>query len=123
LKREAVDFFLVPDKQIAIHIRLENWARSCWGGFGTSVSPMFRQYRSAEHWQGPTAPSMPIDRIDASTIAKEVRKLPEPHMRALNWYYIGNPNEKRTRQDIGCTRTALAQYVLDGRTMLINRRV
>jgi hypothetical protein len=121
MKRDP-DFFFVPEKQLAMHARLENWARSCWGGYGTSVHPMFRQYRSAEHWHAPSA-SVPIDQQDASKIAKGVAMLPEPHMRSLQWWYIKPTSPLRARREIGCTLAGLARYVIDGRQMLINRRV
>jgi hypothetical protein len=83
---------------------------------------MFRLYRSDEVWHAPE-PSIPVDRADAAKIAKGVRELPEPHMRALGWFYVTPGSPMKIRRVIGCTAEALARYVLDGRTMLINRMI
>jgi hypothetical protein len=66
---------------------------------------------------------MPIDHQDAHKIGEGVHALPEPHMRALDWYYVSNGSPMKARRLIGCTAAGLALYVKDGRTMLINRRV
>ncbi len=122
MKRDYVDFHAIPAAQLAMHERLLNWARSCFGGYGNSASPMFRWYRSTEVWIAP-APSIPVDEHDASKIAKGVHALPEKHMRALNWYYVSTGSPLKARKAIGCTFDGLAAFVIDGRQMLINRRI
>lgn len=122
MKRDAVDFHLIPQRQEVMHLRLENWARSQFGGPGASASPMFRLYKSDEVWHAPMA-SIPVDLQDAAKIAKGVRALPEPHMRALDWHYVNTCSPLKIRRAMGWTAEALAMYVIDGRDMLINRRI
>lgn len=122
MKRDAIDFHEIPDRQVAIHTRLENWGRSCWSTTGPSASPMFLLYRSDEVWHAPEA-KIPVDQHDADKIARGVRALPQPHMQALQWYYVRPGSPIKARRIIGCTLEALRVYVLDGRSMLINRRV
>jgi hypothetical protein len=120
--RPSVDFHLVHPKHAAIHTRLENWARWCRGSGGSSASPMFRLYRSGEQW-GNAEPSVGIDGLDASKVAKGVIALPVRHRAAVNWCYITASNPRRACQSIGTTMDGLAQYIHEGRQMLVNRHV
>jgi hypothetical protein len=122
MKRDTIDFHQVPERQVAMHERLENWGRSCWSGSGAACSPMFRLYRSEEVWHA-LEPRMSVDQQDAAKISKGVKALPEPHMRALQWCYVTGGSPMRARMVIGCTAEGLAMYVVDARTMLINRRI
>ncbi len=122
MKRDAIDFHAIPERQAKMHERLENWARSQFGGFGASASPMFRLYKSDEVWYAPMA-TVPVDHQDAAKIARGVHALPEPHMRALDWHYVNTCSPLKIRRTLACTAEALARYVIDGRDMLINRRV
>lgn len=122
MKRDYVDFSEVPLHQMAIHGRLENWSISCFGRSGSNTSPMFRLYRSDEVWD-PSPPSIPVDSADAAKIARAVSALPRPHMLAVNWYYVTRGAPIHGRRSIGCTLAELARYVIDGRQMLINRKV
>lgn len=83
---------------------------------------MFRAYRSTGVWQGITACGAPIDQADALRIAKGVQALPEPHMRALGWCYVKPGPVIAIRKQLACTAEALNRYIVDARTMLINRR-
>lgn len=120
--RSLIDFHAVERKHIQIHDRLENWARTFWGGAGSSASPMFRLYRSDEHW-APPVPSIPIDHLDAAKIGKGVALLPAPHSAALKWCYIRQSNPRKQCQALGVSMEGLALYIRDGRQMLVNRRV
>ena len=122
MKRDAVDFSTVPAHQQAMDARLGNWARSLFSSAGSSESPMFRLYRSTDVHAIPHV-SMPYDAQDAIRIAKGVRALPDSHVHALNWHYIKPGNPRRACQTIGCTMAGLAQYVIDGRQMLMNRGI
>ena len=102
--------------------RLCNWARSLFSSAGSSESPMFRLYRSSDVHAIPHV-SMPYDSADAIRIAKGVRALPDSHVHALNWHYIKPGSPRKACQVIGCTMAGLAQYVVDARSMLINRGV
>ena len=122
MMRELVDFHLVPEHQLAMHSRLENWARSLFGSAGGTTGPMFRLYRSTEVHQAPHV-SMPYDSHDAMLIAKGVRELPVQHRASVDWYYVRTGNPGKACRAIGCTMAELAQLAIDARAMLINRRV
>jgi len=123
LKRDYTDFAFVPETQLAMHARLENWGRSCNGGRSSSTSPMFRQFVPARHWDGGycVATRAPCDRQDAVKVGRAVFGLPEPHRLALHWYYVQKTSVSQGRRAVCCTAESLAMYVIDARTMLINR--
>ena len=121
MKRD-VDFTSIPENQRAIDLRLENWARSLFGSGGSGASPMFRLYRSSDvHAMAHV--SMPYDSHDAIKIAKGVRELPDKHRAAINWAYVTTGAPGRACRAIGCTMPELAQLAIDGRQMLLNRKV
>jgi DNA-directed RNA polymerase specialized sigma24 family protein len=118
---DFVDFFLVEPHQQEIHKRLENWAKWCFGPYGSSASPMFRLYR-ADNWErGSTA--IPVDGADAQKIAKGVALLPALHREALQWNYVTGGSPTKARKKLGVTTQGLMQLIRDGRQMLINRQV
>lgn len=123
--REFVDFSHVPVAQADMHDRLLNWGRAVRSNSCAAASPMFRLYRSADHWDDadPKQAAMPVDQHDAITIAKAVQALPEPHMLALDWYYLTKGEPMAGRRMLACTAAGLCRYVIDGRQMLINRGV
>ena len=122
MMREAVDFHLVPANQEAIHLRLLNWARAQRNSTGSDTAPMFRQYRSSDQWATPSA-SMPVDQRDAAKINKGWQQLPGNHRAAIRWHYISPGSPTKACKGIGCTMADLARFVVDGRSMLINRGV
>lgn len=119
--RASVDFHAVPQAQVAIHERLENWARWCHNSGGRAVQPMFRLYRSSEQWQAPEV--RVVDSLDAQRVQKGVSSLPECHRKAVAWCYVQRTNPRRAAVSLAVTMEGLALLVKDGRTMLINRRV
>jgi DNA-directed RNA polymerase specialized sigma24 family protein len=122
MKRDSfVDFFQVPTHQQGMHKRLENWARAQFSGGGSSASPMFRLYRTPDHWQ--RQPGIPVDHHDAAKIAKGVADLPEKHRHALQWNYVYGGSPMKARKEIGCTMEGLMSYINDGRQILMNRKV
>jgi hypothetical protein len=121
--RDHVDFVLVPEHQVALHVRLENWGRWCHGSGHAQMSPMFRMYRSSETFAGLQTAGSAVDIPDAVLVAKGVIALPEDHRHAMSWYYVNQGSPARACRVIGCGMTHLARLVIDGRTMMINRRV
>jgi hypothetical protein len=122
VRRDAfVDFFAVEPHHISIHKRLENWAQWCFSRGGSSASPMFRLYRTAEHWSRET--SMPVDFHDASKISKGIAMLPQPHREALQWNYVTGGSPSKARSRLGVTARGLLSLIRDGRQMLLNRQV
>lgn len=119
--RRDIDFHLVPEHQLAMHARMLNWARWCRGSGSSSVSPMFRGYRSTDVWAAPSV-SEPVDSIDGMRIAKAVYALPEEHRKSVTWHYI-EPwvVPFKVCKMLACRPETLAQLVIDGRQMMINR--
>jgi hypothetical protein len=106
MKRDDfVDFFAVEPHQLAMHKRLENWAQWCFSGGGGCASPMFRLYRTPEHYSRETA--IPVDFGDAAKIAKGVAALPEPHRESLQWNYITGGSPTKARKKLGVTAAGL----------------
>lgn len=120
MKRGHVDFFLVEYKHLAIHGRLENWARWCRNGPASRVQPMFRLYRSTDIW-AQHEPAIPVDSLDAAHMQKAVTKLPKPNSGALCWYYLKPVDPKRAARAAATTLEGLALLVRDGRQMLVNK--
>lgn len=118
----TVDFTIVPEHQLAMHDRMLNWGRWCYGTGHAQASPMFRMYRSSEVYQYMSETAIQVDTHDAAKIAKAVIALPEDHRHAASWYYINKGAPVRACRIIGCGMQHLARLVIDGRTMLINRR-
>ena len=121
--RQYTDFSHVPEHQIAMHARLENWGRWCYGAGHAQMSPMFRLYRSSQARTAYVEISVPVDTADAAVVANGVIALPEQHRHALSWYYVNRGSPKRACQVIGCAQSTLAIYVIDGRQMMLNRNV
>lgn len=124
MMREAVDFNLVPERQLAIHARLsDDWRAYCHGGVGSSVAPMFRQYRSSEVYEA--ASTKPHgDPVAGAKLNAAIIALPGDKYRlALQWAYITEGPPTKARKQIGCTLAGLYKLICDARTMLINRRV
>ena len=125
MKREMVDFFLVPDHQLAIHLRLENWSRYDKGrSCAWSQAPIWKLGKSnGRQWHTPELrPS--VDTLDGHAIEKAVGSLPAPHRDAIRWYYVfAILNPSRMRRHLGVTDRGLGELVADGRRMLINRKV
>ena len=120
--RPHVDFSAVEPHQIAVHDRLENWARWSKGrSAGIACSPMFRLYRSTEGHAEDTPRA--IDSLDAQRVQKGVSALPAPHRIAVSWCYINRSNPRKAAEHLGRSMEGLAQLIADGRQMLINRKV
>lgn len=120
MKRESIDFHQVAERHLAIHARLLNWARWCNGKPGSSVSPMFRAYRSTDVWAAPSI-GEPVDKLDAAKIAKAVIALPDKHRSATQWHYVKPVAPGRAARELAVTLADLAKLVHDARTMLVNR--
>lgn len=122
MQRDFIDLHIVPDHQLAMHERLQNWARWCRGKPASAVAPMFRGYRSSDVWAAPEV-GTPVDKLDASKIASAVAALPETHRAATGWHYVHPVSPGRAARELGLTIAALGQAVIDARQCLINRRI
>ena len=114
-----VDFAYVPANQYDIHDRLLNWAKWARGAGARNVHPMFRQYRN-DYWEPAPAASY-ADTVDALAVQKTMKDVPEKHRLAVQWYYIARSNPQRMCRELGVTKAALADLVIDGRNMVKNR--
>ena len=123
MKRDAIDFHVIPEKQQAIHARLENWER--WvrvRPHGWFTHLMWRNSRTSRQWEVSPYIGVPVNTIDAMLIEKAVSALPVKHRDALRWYYVrkGNNPVAMARQ-LALSKQGLADLVEAGRTMLNNR--
>jgi len=122
MKRDAIDFHVIPEKQQAIHARLENWRR--WvivRPHGWQVAPMFRMYQSkARQWHAHVIQT-PVDTLDAVLLEKAVSALPAKHRDAIRWSYVHCGNPAAMARALCVSKQGLADLVEAGRTMLANR--
>jgi hypothetical protein len=123
MKREDhIDYFLVRDEHLAIHARLEAWAR--WvkvRPFGWQTAPMFRQYRSkAWQWERPEVKS-PVNVPEALEIERAVSVLPEKNRTAIRWVYVACDGPVKMARDLGVSKEGLMDLVHAARTMVRNR--
>lgn len=123
MKRDDIDFHLIPDNHLEIDAELINWAR--WvkvRPFGWKTSPMFQQYRSkAWQWHRPE-PRTPVNTLQAYEIEKAVSRLPHKHRDAIRWHYCFPRDPRSMARRLGVSLDGLAELVRVGRVMLINRR-
>ena len=123
MKCDAIDFHVIPEKQQAIHARLENWER--WvrvRPHGWFTHPMFRMYQSkARQWEASPRIGTPVDTIDAALMEKAVYALPEKHREAVRWWYVYRRNPAAMARSLGVSKQGLADLVEAGRTMLQNK--
>jgi DNA-directed RNA polymerase specialized sigma24 family protein len=122
MKRDAVDFHSVPERQWPIDARLRNWARWCRGSGQRAVHPMFRGYKPEREGVNlvPESPK-PVDSKDAMNLQRVYRELPQLHRLALKWHYVYPVNPRRMATELGLTLEGLGQAVIDARDMLKNR--
>lgn len=120
MKRKAVDFFIVEDSHLSVHLRLENWSRWCRGRSVTAVHPMWRMYR-ADNWSREIPATGAADPLDAAEIQKAVGHLPVKHRHAINWQYVGNASPRRAAQSLGVSLAGLRDLVMSARQMLVDR--
>lgn len=122
MKRDLLDFFLVEPHQLAMHARLENWARAVevWR-LGGRQHPMWAKSQSnSRQWHEPELRE-PTDTLDGHKIEKAVAALPIPHRDSLRWNYVIRSGPLHAARKLGVTKDALFVLVRDGRQMLINR--
>jgi hypothetical protein len=125
MKREAIDFHLVPERQAAIHERLRvNWRAYCHGGTRHESAPMWRWHQPERGLiYNPPEPKQYADTLDGAKLNRAVVLLPGKHMMALQWYYIQEGSPFQARKRIGVTLDELGRLVIDGRDMLRNRGI
>lgn len=124
MKRENIDFHAVLDEHLAIHERLNAWAR--WVRVrptGWQVAPMFRQYRSNHQWEAPVI-RVEVNIPEALEMEWAVSLLPEKERAAIRWVYVTGDGPVAAAKRLGLVKQdradvkALAVLVLSGRTIL-----
>ena len=119
--RQTIDYGYVPERQREIHERLEAWARWVTPNRAWSTHPMWRACRSGwRQWHEPEI-HVPINTLEAHETEKAVAALPDKHREAVRWHYVRRDNPMRAAQSLAVTKQGLADLVIDGRTMLVNR--
>lgn len=121
-REEHVDYHFVRDDHLAIHARLEAWAR--WvrvRPHGWQTAPMFRQYRSKSwQWEMPTVRAS-VNLNEAVAMEKAVSLLPEKHREAIRFAYVWCSSPIATARRLGVTKQGLLDLIHAGRVMLLNR--
>lgn len=121
---DQVDFFVIEDHQIAIHDRLENWARYVASkGIVWQQGPIWKLGKSnSRQWDVPEL-RPPVNQLDGADMEIAVRALPEKQRDALRWNYVYRGGALHAARRLGVTKEGLLMLVRSGRQMLINRRV
>lgn len=131
--REYVDFARVPEPQIVMHERLENWARWCRGTSGRDNAPsqpMFALYRSTdakrqERITGALT-ATPVIKADAQLIQTAIAQpdFPTDNRWALHWAYLyPNRSPVKAADGLGVSLARLCELVIEARAMLIEREI
>ena len=121
MRRDFIDFHLVPHEQLAMHDRLLNWARYVRVKRPMWQAPIWRLGKSGtRQWHSPE-PREETDTLDGHALEKAVGALPDKHRDALRWHYVWRTTPAHARRVLGVTSDGLQRLVLDGRLMLINR--
>lgn len=121
MRRDNIpDFCSIEPRHMAIHLRLENWGRWANSRAHYPVQPMFRLYRSDEHWEGASMSAM-VDQLDAQHIQKAVVQIPENHRHSLNWFYIFSGPPAKIARKLGVSTRGLADILHEARIMVTNR--
>lgn len=86
---DQVDFFVIEDHQLAIHDRLENWARYVDAkGIVWQEGPIWKLGKSnRRQWDVPEL-RPPVNELDGGAMEIAVRKLPDKQRDALRWNYV-----------------------------------
>lgn len=126
-ERLPVDFSPagVPPHQRAMDGRLANWAKWNRSRAHQEVSAGFDRVQS-DTWdrrEYGVITSAPLDRIDASRVAKGVLALPDKHRAAVQWFYISGRGARDKAAALGVTLAGLKKLCDDARQFLINRGV
>ena len=122
MKRDFIDFHEVSDAHLAIHERLNNWARyvkptrHTWAG-----AAIWRMGRSNSRQWHPPVLAAPTNTLDGHAMEKAIAALPALHRDAIRWSYYYKTSPARARRLLGVTNEGLMRLVNDGRQMLINR--
>lgn len=123
-REEHIDYHLVADHHVAIHQRLEQWAR--WvrvRPHGWQTAPMFRQYRSkAFQWHTPEVRPQ-INTLEAVAMERAVSGLPDKHRDAIRWAYVWQLSPVAEARRLGVSKQGLMDLIQAARTMLTNRGV
>ncbi|PZP92658.1 MAG: hypothetical protein DI587_31370 [Variovorax paradoxus] len=124
--RVIVDFSVIAPHQAVMHARLENWATWSRGRYAPASAPGFERYQSPSvvdrYGRVMAQPKQqPLDVGDARRIGAAVTLLPEPHRKALGWFYVRGTSPKNGCMEVGATMEHLYRLIQDGRQMLINR--
>ena len=122
MQRDYIDFHAVPDHQLGMHDRLLNWSR--WvrvtvPGWQASIWRLGKS--NTRQWHEPEMREE-TDILDGMAMEKAVFALPDKHRDAIRWHYVYRTSPTAARKHLGVTNEGLQRLVVDGRTMLINRR-
>lgn len=119
MRRDHIDYFLVRDEHLAVHARLEAWAR--WvkvRPHGWQVAPMFRQYRAKRQYDDPITYER-TNIPEAVEMERAVSLLPAKPRDAIRWSYVSTGNPTRAAAMLDVSKQGLLDLVNEGRELLI----
>jgi hypothetical protein len=123
MRRDNIDFFYIAEDQLAMHARLENWARYVAVRTPHWVSPTWRQGKSnGRQWHEPEIKAE-VNTLDGHELEKGVAALPWQNRDCIRWAYVFKTPPWVLRKQKGFTEDDIYTYIKAGRRMLINRRV
>lgn len=122
MKEPIVDFARVPERQLAIHTRLENWRR--WvvvRPHGWQTHPMWRNCKTPRQWDIDPHIPQSLDTLDALAIERAISTMPVKHRDAIRWAYVGQRDVLGMCRALGLTKAGLCEFVEAARDMVKNR--
>ena len=122
MTKPPIDFNGCSIAHEPIDLRLKNWARWVKPRASSWVHPMWKGFQSSDTISG-HAVSVPLNPLDAQAVEKGVSALPDAHKFAIRWCYVYSGNPRKAAQEVGETLEGLSGLIVNGRQMLINRRV
>lgn len=130
---DHVDFFIVRDEHLAVHDRLEGWAR--WVRVrptGWQVAPMFRHYRPIRGNEERREPRRDINIPEAWEVEQAIAQFESEAMKeAVRWFYYWSrlpraearaagrhPGPVITATSLGVSKQGLLDLIHAGRSKL-----
>lgn len=121
-RKPHIDFNAVSFAHEPIHERLTNWARWVRPRASSWVHPMWRNYKP-DNWYRVVSENSGLDPLDAQAVEKGVSALPDAHKFAIRWCYVYGGQPRKAAQHVGESLEGLQVLIVQGRSMLINRRI
>ena len=117
--QKYVDFHVIDPSHSRIHERLMNWAR--WvkvrPELGWKMAPFWKLVKWEKKGEDLVIRET-CDILDAETMEKIVRDLPEPNRTAIRWWYVKATNPRKAAQALGLSLSGLSDIISQTRSLL-----